>query len=210
LDYKFNAMPTLRYQNQEFTPGKILCVGRNYVDHIHELGNEIPDNMVVFNKPASAISDTLSSFQDEPLHYESELSFLVEGGTFSAVAFGIDITKRELQSKLKSKSLPWERAKAFDGSAVFSEFVPIPGDITELNLRLTVNTELRQHGGVELMMYKPTTILEELRSYTTLDDFDVVMTGTPAGVGMIGAGDVFRGEVWHQDQLLTQSTWTAI
>jgi 2-keto-4-pentenoate hydratase/2-oxohepta-3-ene-1,7-dioic acid hydratase in catechol pathway len=202
-------MPSLRYQNQQFTPGKILCVGRNYVDHIHELGNEIPDEMVVFNKPASAISNTLLSFQDEPLHYESELSFLVQNGAFTAVAFGIDITKRQLQSHLKSKSLPWERAKAFDGAAVFGEFVPIPGDIAELGLRLMVNGELRQSGGVELMMYKPATILEQLASYTTVNNFDVVMTGTPAGVGQIRSGDVFSGEVWHADQLINQSTWIA-
>ncbi len=102
------------------TPSKIVCVGRNYVAHIEELGNEIPEQMVVFNKPNSAIGDTLYANLGEPLHYESELAFMVRAGQLAAVAFGLDLTRRELQSRLKHRGLPWERAKAFDGAALFS------------------------------------------------------------------------------------------
>ncbi|MFA0697572.1 fumarylacetoacetate hydrolase family protein, partial [Vibrio sp. 10N.222.49.C9] len=100
-------------ENQSFTPSKILCVGRNYAAHIEELGNEIPEDMVVFMKPNSSLSQQLNSFHDEPLHYEAELCFLVKDGEFSGVAIGLDLTKRETQSALKAKGLPWERAKAF-------------------------------------------------------------------------------------------------
>jgi len=106
-------------------PAKIVCVGRNFVEHIEELGNEIPENMVIFLKPNSAVAEDLRACHDEPLHYEGELCFLFEKGRFAAVGFGLDLTKRNLQSQLKVKGLPWERAKAFDGSVVFSSFVPI-------------------------------------------------------------------------------------
>src|SRR6187401_2848464 len=104
-------------------PSKILCVGRNYVAHIRELGNDVPDTMVVFNKPNSAITGTLRSrIGDEALHYEGELAFAVKKGKLVAVGFGLDLTRRGLQTALKEKGLPWERAKAFDGAALFSEF----------------------------------------------------------------------------------------
>ncbi|MGL5358272.1 MAG: fumarylacetoacetate hydrolase family protein, partial [Shewanella sp.] len=107
-------------------PTKIVCIGRNYVDHIHELGNEIPEDMVVFVKPNSAITTQLhSQHQGEALHYEAELCFLFQGGRFSHVAVGLDLTKRALQNQLKAKGLPWERAKAFDGAALLSPFIAI-------------------------------------------------------------------------------------
>ena len=102
-------------------PTKVLCVGRNYVDHIEELNNAIPDAMVVFNKPCTSVTSSLSSFHQEALHYEAEICFIVENGQYSAVGLGLDLTKRELQSSLKAKGLPWERAKAFDGSAVIGK-----------------------------------------------------------------------------------------
>ena len=109
-------MNTISVNGNTVQPSKILCVGRNYRAHIEELGNEIPDSMVVFNKPNSAISDTLySDINNQPLHYESELAFTVKEGKLDAVGFGLDLTKRALQSTLKAKGLPWERAKAFDG-----------------------------------------------------------------------------------------------
>ncbi|MBU2894325.1 fumarylacetoacetate hydrolase family protein [Colwellia sp. D2M02] len=179
------------------TPSKILCIGRNYVEHIKELNNDVPDEMVVFFKPNSAISSVLNAHHlMEPLHYEAELCFLYQQGKFSAVALGLDLTKRTLQSALKAKGLPWERAKAFDGSAVFSDFVAIESHhIDHLSLSLTINNTLTQQGSVELMMYKPVEILAELLQFVSLEDGDIVMTGTPKGVGVIQSGDSFSGSV---------------
>jgi len=183
---------------QHITPSKIVCIGRNYVDHIKELANEIPDEMVVFLKPNSAISDQLNAMHNnDTLHYEAELSFLYQGGQFTAVALGLDLTKREVQGKIKVKGLPWERAKAFDNSAVFSDFVSIEQkEISQLNLSLTINNTLKQLGSVELMMVKPDEILTELQSFLTLEDGDIVMTGTPKGVGVIQSSDQFFGAVF--------------
>jgi 2-keto-4-pentenoate hydratase/2-oxohepta-3-ene-1,7-dioic acid hydratase in catechol pathway len=191
-------------------PTKIVCIGRNYVAHIHELANDIPDSMVVFNKPNSAISNTLRSrIGDENLHYEGELAFTVDNGRLSAVGFGLDLTRRGLQSELKQKGLPWERAKAFDGAAVFSAFVALPKELGSLSLRLTVDGQLRQAGGVELMLYRPGAILRELSTFTTLEDGDIIMTGTPAGVGEVRPGEVFEGQVLHGHTCLVSAAWTA-
>ncbi|MDO6426629.1 fumarylacetoacetate hydrolase family protein [Thalassotalea sp. 1_MG-2023] len=196
---------------REVTPSNIICIGRNYVEHIEELGNEIPEEMVVFNKPNSAISKELYSFYDEPLHYEAELCFIVEKGLFSAVGFGIDLTKRALQAKLKTSGLPWERAKAFNGAAVFSDFKTItPDDINNtLRLVLTINDEVAQQGGVQLMMHKPNEILTELSSFTTVNDGDIIMSGTPKGVGKISKGDLFEGNVYLGEHLLVSKSWVA-
>ena len=184
-------MNSINFANKNITPSKLVCIGRNYVDHIHELGNEIPDEMVVFIKPNSAISNELNSFHQEQLHFEGELCFLVEAGKFVAVAFGLDLTKRGLQSKLKAKGLPWERAKAFNGSAVLTDFVGLDTIDNSLSLELTIDGALQQAGGVELMMYKPDDILAELATFVELVDGDVVMTGTPKGVGLILKGATF-------------------
>ncbi len=202
-------MPTIIVNGNPTTPSKVVCIGRNYVAHIKELGNEIPDDMVVFNKPNSAISNTLYSTLDEAIHYEGELAFVVQAGELSAVGFGLDLTKRTLQSKLKEKGLPWERAKAFDGAAVFSEFVPLPADIETLSLRLTVDGEIRQEGGVPLMMYPPQTILRELSIFTTLEDGDIIMTGTPKGVGIVKQGERFEGQVLAGSDVLVEASWIA-
>jgi len=191
-------------------PSKIVCVGRNYAAHIAELGNETPEDMVIFNKPNSAISTYLHANLDEPLHYESEIAFLVINQTLAGVGFGLDLTKRKLQSALKAKSLPWERAKGFDGAAVFSEFVACPQDILGLELRLHVNGELRQHGGVELMMYKPLFVLSQLRGFMSLNDGDIIMTGTPAGVGEIVTGDRFEGAILDRGEVLVEQYWQAL
>jgi 2-keto-4-pentenoate hydratase/2-oxohepta-3-ene-1,7-dioic acid hydratase in catechol pathway len=191
------------------TPSKIICIGRNYVDHIAELGNEIPDEMVVFFKPNSAISKQLQSFHQESLHYEAELCFLYQKGKFSAVAVGLDLTKRMLQSKLKAKGLPWERAKAFNGAAVFSDFVLIDDIDDSLSLSLAINCDVVQAGGVELMMVKPKEILTQLQDFIDFEDGDIVMTGTPKGVGEIISGSQFVGHVICQGKTLVSATWLA-
>ena len=204
-------MNTISVKGTTVQPSKILCVGRNYRAHIEELGNEIPDSMVVFNKPNSAISSTLySDINNQPLHYESELAFTVKEGKLDAVGFGLDLTKRALQSTLKAKGLPWERAKAFDGAALFSAFVTLPKDIEDLSLQLNVDGEQRQAGGISLMIYTPVQIIRELESFTTLEDGDIIMTGTPAGVGEIKAGQGFEGEVLLAGKTLVSATWIAV
>ena len=204
-----NLLNHVRFEKRVVTPGKIVCVGRNYVEHISELGNEIPDEMVVFTKPNSSISSELCHRKGEQLHYEAELSFLVEGGKFVAVAFGLDLTKRKLQGKLKEKGLPWERAKAFDGSALFSDFVALPPDFESLELILRINEQIVQRGKVEQMIYRPATILEEIRSFMSLNDGDIVMTGTPKGVGELQSGDILNGQVLNHDSSLVECSWQA-
>lgn len=207
-------MNFVNFEQLKVTPSKIICIGRNYVDHITELGNEVPDEMVVFLKPNSAISTQLQSAHQEPLHYEAELCFLYQKtkeqqGKFVAVAIGLDLTKRTLQAKLKAKGLPWERAKSFDGAALFSDFVGLDAIDDSLRLALIIDGKVAQAGGVELMMYKPADILAALQGFMTLEDGDIVMTGTPKGVGQIISGSEFVGKVICQDKTLVTKTWLA-
>ncbi len=203
-------MSVVQVEGKNVKVGKILCVGRNYIEHIRELENAIPDQMVVFNKPSTSISTKLHSFHQEPLHYEAEICFLIRNGQYRAVGLGLDLTKRGLQAKLKKQGLPWERAKAFDGSAVFSRFIPLKGvAIDDLHLELLVNCVHVQKGHVSQMLYQPHTILEELSSYTTLQNGDVVMTGTPKGVGEVHQGDIFLGRLKCGDITLLEAEWVA-
>ncbi len=204
-----NTMNFINFEGEQISPSKVICIGRNYVDHIAELGNEVPDEMVIFLKPNSAISTQLHSFHQEPLHYEAELCFLFQEGKFSAVAIGLDLTKRTLQTKLKNKGLPWERAKAFDGAAVFSQFVAIDTIDDNLSLELSIDGKIKQAGGVALMMYKPAEILAELQSFMCLEDGDIVMTGTPKGVGEVISGSEFVAKVVRQNETLTSASWIA-
>lgn len=202
-------MNTILVGEKELIPGKIVCVGRNYTEHIAELGNELPEEMVVFCKPNSAISTTLSAVHQEQLHYEAEICFVVEGGELAGVGCGLDLTKRELQSKLKAKGLPWERAKSFDGAALFSSFVSLAGSYDDLGIRLSINGELRQYGTINHMLYPPKKILSELKTFLTIDDGDVIMTGTPAGVGKIVAGDSFEAVITAGSTNLVSHCWQA-
>jgi len=201
---------TIIVGNRKIEPSKIICVGRNYVGHIKELNNEIPEKMVIFLKPNSAISHKLNSFHKEQIHYEAELCFLYKNGRFSAVGFGLDLTKRELQNNLKSKGLPWERAKAFDGSALFSKFVEIKNINPNLSIELSINGETIQSGNINQMIYKPDVILSELQTFISLNDGDIVMTGTPKGVGIIKKGSVFVGKVIENDKMIASAAWLAI
>ena len=198
-------MKSVRFEKRYITPSKIICIGRNYVEHIKELGNEVPSSMVIFLKPNSSVSKEIFTCSDK-IHYEAEISFLIEDDEISGVGFGLDLTKREIQSKLKEKGLPWERAKAFDNSAVFSEFVKCK-DINSLHVRLYINDKLVQDGGVELMMYKPDKIVKEIKSFMSFEDGDIVMSGTPKGVGVINSGDKFVGEILEDNRVLIQREW---
>ncbi len=199
-------MKTINYENKKLEVSKVVCIGRNYVEHIEELGNEIPSSMVVFNKPNSAISDTLYYFSEE-CRFEGEICFLIRDAKIEAVGFGLDLTHADVQNHLKSKGLPWERAKAFDNSAVLSEFVPLCEDISTLKMKLMVNDQLIQFATYDLMMYKPDTMLWEIQRFMTLEDNDIIMSGTPKGVGTYSIGDKFVGQVFSNETLLLEAMW---
>ena len=203
-------MKTVNFNGREITPSKIVCIGRNYVEHIEELGNEIPSSMVIFMKPNSSIKSKLLTCKKEPIHYEGEISFVILDGKISGVGFGLDLTKRGLQSKLKEKGLPWERAKAFDGASVFSDFVKFSGDTDTLHVKLFINSKLIQNGSVSHMLYKPEEMLKEIESFSTLEDGDIVMSGTPKGVGIVKSGDKFLGQILLNDKLLIEKKWVAV
>ncbi len=202
-------MKSIKVDNGYITPSKIICVGRNYVDHISELGNEVPDNIVFFFKPNAAIGSQLFSYHQEVLHYEAELCFLYRQGQFCAVSVGLDLTKRALQAELKSKGLPWERAKAFTNSALFSDFVTIENSEQNFELQLDINGKRQQAGTVSMMLHSPNKILKEILSFIELEDGDIVMTGTPAGVGVVNKNDIFNAKVLVNNEVLTSTQWQA-
>lgn len=202
-------MNAVEFSGTAKAPSKVVCVGRNYMEHISELGNEVPEQMVLFFKPNASISSELRSKDSEPLHYEAEICLGVEGGEFRYVGFGLDLTKRGLQSELKERGLPWERSKAFRGAAVLSQFVAIDSVIDSLQLELWIDGQLAQKGGVAEMINKPRSILEEVRSFVDLEDFDVVMTGTPKGVGVVKEGSLFEGVILRDGEVLFRQSWQA-
>jgi 2-keto-4-pentenoate hydratase/2-oxohepta-3-ene-1,7-dioic acid hydratase in catechol pathway len=199
----------VHWDGTAYFPSKIVCVGRNYVGHIKELANELPDEPVIFIKPNSALSDEVHAGEAGSIHFEAEICFIVRTGQLCGVGFGLDLTKREVQDKLKARGLPWERAKAFDRAAVFSPFVTFTGDINRLRLELFINEQLVQQGGCELMLFKPDQLLSAVKRFMTLEDGDVIMSGTPQGTGPFQAGDRFVGKIFAQDALLIEASWLA-
>lgn len=200
-------MNYIKFADKSLVPSKIVCVGMNYAEHIKELDNEVPDEPVIFMKPNSAIYHDVVFDKKDIIHYEGEITFLIISGQIAGVGFGLDLTKREVQARLRGKGLPWERSKAFDKSAVFSEFVDFTGDVNNLRLELYINDKLTQSGGYELMLYKPEVLISEIKSFLTLEDGDLIMTGTPKGVGAIKVGDRFVGRVYAGDKLLVEGRW---
>ena len=202
-------MKSIRYLHTLVTPSKVICVGRNYVEHIKELNNETPDSMVLFNKPNSAITDTLEYIQED-CRFEGEICFLIKDKKIEGIGFGLDLTKAGIQNKLKEKGLPWERAKSFDKSAVLSKFVKLEGNIKSLEMKLYINDVLTQHANYELMIYKPDEIVSEISSFMTLEDGDIIMSGTPKGVATYNKNDVFRAEIYMENTLILQETFTVL
>ncbi|NLS14556.1 fumarylacetoacetate hydrolase family protein [Vibrio sp. SM6] len=204
-------MKSIYCGEERFSPSKLVCVGRNYLAHIEELGNAIPTEMVLFNKPNSAITQTLFAMHNEQrLHYEVEIAFLIKNSALFGVGLALDLTKRELQSHLKSQGLPWERAKAFDGSALLSRFIPLEAlTLESLQVELFINCVRVQCGDVTQMIYSPHTILHEVQCYTHLIDGDVLLTGTPKGVGEVQVGDVFLARLKSGDKTLIETEWLA-
>jgi 2-keto-4-pentenoate hydratase/2-oxohepta-3-ene-1,7-dioic acid hydratase in catechol pathway len=189
---------------------KIICVGRNYSEHIAELNNEIPENMVLFMKPSTALlhhkNDLfLPDFSDN-VHYECEIvlkickngKFIQEKfaeNYFEELTLGLDLTARDIQDQLKAKGLPWERAKSFDNSAVVGTFVnkktlPNPN---EIQFSLELNNEIVQQGNSHNMIYSFEKIISEVSKYFTLQVGDLIFTGTPKGVGKINPMDTLTG-----------------
>ncbi|MGD0585388.1 MAG: fumarylacetoacetate hydrolase family protein [Oryzomonas sp.] len=198
--------------DNEYLIGKILCIGRNYVDHIKELGNETPAAPVVFMKPATAVVDDGGSVVIPPYstecHYEAELAVLIgrdgkdipEAEALSHVAgygVAIDMTLRDVQDNQKKKGLPWEIAKGFDTSCPLSDFTPAAQvlDPQNLTIRLLLNGEERQNGSTGLMINPVARIVSYLSTVFTLEEGDVILTGTPAGVGRVRPGDGMVAEI---------------
>jgi len=189
---------------------KIICVGRNYKDHVKELGNNIPDEPVIFMKPKSALLQSHTPFYypefTNELHYECEIVLRVcKNGKYiqekharnyyDAISVGVDFTARDIQDDLKSKGLPWEKAKAFDNSAVVGKFIPLAADYNSKAIRFSLlkNSEKVQDGNTADMIFSIDKIIENISNYFSLNIGDLIFTGTPAGVGECVTGDILEG-----------------
>lgn len=187
---------------------KLICIGRNYVKHIEELGNEIPENPVIFIKPESAVAKQQTIHFPKSLksvHFEGEMILRIcktghatsieESPTFyDALSVGIDFTDRKHQDYLKSKGLPWETAKAFDNSAVIGKWIPKATINSEsISFKLLKNNNIVQSSSTEFMMYNFDRIVYEISKFFKLEVGDVIFTGTPHGVGLTQFEDVFEG-----------------
>jgi acylpyruvate hydrolase len=206
-------MKTARLANDGEIPiGKILCIGRNYADHIRELGNENPEAPVVFFKPSSSVIGEGEAIVIPPYsrecHYEAELALLIgktgkripPGRAMEHVAgYGValDLTLRDVQGELKKKGLPWEIAKGFDTACPLSAFVEASrvADPQALRIRLSVNGEIRQDGNTSMMIHRIPAIISHMSDCFTLEPGDVILTGTPAGVGRIVSGDRLSADI---------------
>ncbi|WP_433833022.1 fumarylacetoacetate hydrolase family protein [Flavobacterium anhuiense] len=189
---------------------KIICVGRNYANHIEELKNERPSEPVVFMKPDSAVllkqhPFVIPEFSDD-VHHEVEIIVKINKvgkyiepkfahKYYDEISVGIDFTARDLQSKLKEKGLPWEKAKAFDGSAVIGDFLPKTDFVSmeNLNFELKTNGETVQKGNSSMMLWKIDELISHVSQFFTLKIGDIIFTGTPAGVSAVKPNDVLEG-----------------
>lgn len=195
---------------------KIICVGRNYGDHIKELGNQRPEEPVLFMKPDSAVILKNNPFIipafSEDINYEVEILVKIKkigkhidrafaSDYYDEIGLGIDFTARDLQSRLKSKGLPWERAKGFDGSAMIGRFVDKSslGNLEELDFSLVKNDVTVQQGNTRNMLWNIDELIEYVSKYFTLKIGDIIFTGTPSGVGAVAPGDSLQGKINNQE-----------
>ena len=189
---------------------KIIAIGRNYAEHAKELNNPVPGVPVIFMKPETALLKENKPFYhpdfSEDIHHEIEIVIKIskEGkhineqfaqNYFEEIGLGVDFTARDIQSKHKEKGLPWELAKAFDGSAPVSSFVPKSqfADLKNINFNLDVNGETRQQGNTSYMLFSFEYIIAFVSKYITLKKGDLIYTGTPQGVGKVNVGDRLEG-----------------
>ena len=192
--------------------GKVVCVARNYTEHIKELGNEVPDKAVFFIKPSSSIIRDGEKVVIPPYshdcHHEVELAVLIgkwgkniaeEDAMEHVGGYGvaIDLTLRDVQSEQKQKGLPWEIAKGFDTSCPLSDFVPAAQveDPHALRIALSVNGKSRQDSTTAFMMRQIPALIAAASTYFTLEEGDILLTGTPAGVGPVVSGDRLEAEI---------------
>jgi 2-keto-4-pentenoate hydratase/2-oxohepta-3-ene-1,7-dioic acid hydratase in catechol pathway len=190
---------------------KIICIGRNYAKHIEELENERPESPVVFLKPDSSILPKNNPFFIPPfsndVHYEVEVLVKINKvgkhiaprfahKYYDEIGLGIDFTARDVQAHCKAKGLPWEKAKAFDGSAIVGQFFPKEEfDLENLSFQLTKNGEVVQDGNTKAMLWKVDELISYVSQYFTLKKGDLIFTGTPAGVGKVVENDELIGTI---------------
>ncbi|MDO4229108.1 MAG: fumarylacetoacetate hydrolase family protein [Capnocytophaga sp.] len=194
---------------------KIICVGKNYTDHIKEFDGKQPESIVLFMKPDTAIHNTelpyyIPDFTND-LHHEVEILLkITQNGKhisekfahkyYDEIGLGIDFTARDVQAQLRKEGLSWEKAKSFDGSAVIGNFISKQqlGDVNQIPFRLTKNGQVVQQSSTEMMIWKFDQIIAEASKYFTLRKGDVIFTGTPAGVGSVAPNDVLEGFINEQ------------
>jgi 2-keto-4-pentenoate hydratase/2-oxohepta-3-ene-1,7-dioic acid hydratase in catechol pathway len=195
---------------------KLICIGRNYTEHIKELENEKPTNPVVFLKPDTSIllkkqPFFIPDFSDD-VHHEVEVLVKINKvgkhiskkfahKYYDDVGLGIDFTARDLQGQLKGKGLPWEKAKAFDGAAVVGKWLPKSNfeNVDNINFSLHKNDTIVQDGNTSLMLWKIDELIEYVSKYFTLKIGDIIFTGTPAGVGKVVANDKLKGFIENEE-----------
>ena len=220
----------MSYQHQyldgtriHFPMGKVVCVGRNYAEHAKELNNPVPTEPLLFIKPGScvvALDDSFSIPNDErgAVHYEAEIAVLIGKplsrkpnaeevlDAISGFAPALDLTLRELQDKLKAKAYPWEVAKSFDGACVLAPFVPGDAveDLSDIGIRLSLNGELRQDGNSRDMLNPILGLIQHICGHFSLQAGDVILTGTPVGVGPLSAGDMLELELVGHSRFSTR------
>ena len=205
-----NTADSIHHTNERLRAaiGKVVCVGRNYAAHAQELGNEVPKAPILFMKPASSVVSIRQGVVcPNPAlygetHYEAELCIQLAADLSAAtieeakqaiggVTLGLDLTLRELQTELKEKGHPWERAKCFDGACVLGDWLDpqVFDDFKNVHYQLTINNELKQDGDSALMLFPVYELLANISHAFSLQAGDVIMTGTPSGVGALQAGD---------------------
>ena len=206
------TMLPIKTQNTPIRIGKIVCVGRNYIGHAREMNSPVPDEPILFLKPSTSIihdeGTILIPPQTQKVHHEVELGVVI-GETCTDVAekdaftkvlgycLTLDITARDIQAEAKAKGLPWSVSKGFDTFEPTSHIIPVSeiSDPQDLDLKLSVNGELRQEGSTAGMIFPVAALISYISSIMTLEPGDIIATGTPAGVGEIRDGDVVKAEL---------------
>lgn len=207
----------MAYQHQytdgstiHFPLNKVVCIGRNYVEHAHELNNPIPTEPLLFIKPASAVVSHRHGFVIPKhlgaVHYEVEIALLIGKplsgkasdqeikAAITGIAPALDLTLRDVQSSLKEQGYPWEKAKAFDGACILADFLPASTypDLTDIDICLKINGEIRQQGNSSQMITPIIPMIQQIIEFFSLQPGDVVLTGTPKGVGALSVGDTLE------------------